>query len=153
LGADVVVTAPPGVTRKRHLEDRISRLPGVSGTTAVDHSYAYVGPDLQDTFGIDPVTLTHGTTVRDSYFIGGGAGAMLARLRATRDGVLVSRETITDYSLREGDLLKLRVLDRARGQFRVVPFHVVGVVQEFPAAPRDSFMVANLAYLARATHD
>src|SRR5262249_55402897 len=28
LGADVVVTAPPGVTRKRHLEDRISRLPG-----------------------------------------------------------------------------------------------------------------------------
>ena len=27
------------------------------GTTAVDHSYAYVGPDLQDTFGIDAATL------------------------------------------------------------------------------------------------
>src|SRR5207244_8925343 len=27
------------------------------------------------------------------------------------------------------------------------------VVQEFPSAPRDSFMVANRAYLERATHD
>jgi putative ABC transport system permease protein len=78
---------------------------------------------------------------------------MLSRLRARPDGVLVSKETITDYSLRAGDLLRLRVLDRAQGKFRVVPFHVVGVVQEFPAAPRDSFMVANLSYLERATHD
>jgi len=67
--------------------------------------------------------------------------------------MLVSRETISDYSLRLGDLLKLRTLDRASGRFKVVPFHVAGVVQEFPAAPRDSFMVANLAYLERATHD
>src|SRR5262249_7680299 len=48
---------------------------------------------------------------------------------------------------------KLRVLDRATGRFRVAPFHVVGVVQEFPSAPRDSFMVTNLRYLARVTHD
>jgi putative ABC transport system permease protein len=32
----------------------------------------------------------------------------------------------------------------------VVPFHVAGVVQEFPSAPRDSFMVANLPYLQAA---
>jgi putative ABC transport system permease protein len=37
--------------------------------------------------------------------------------------------------------------------FRVVPFHVAGIVQEFPAAPRDSFMVTNLAYLHAVTHD
>ena len=30
-----------------------------------------------------------------------------------------------------------------------MPFHVVGTVQEFPSAPRDSFMVANLAYLSK----
>jgi putative ABC transport system permease protein len=35
----------------------------------------------------------------------------------------------------------------------VTPFHVVGIVQEFPSAPRDSFMVANLDYLLSATHD
>ena len=78
---------------------------------------------------------------------------MLDRLGTTADGVLVSKETITDYSLRQGDLLRLRVLDRRSGRFRVVPFHVVGIVQEFPSAPKDSFMVANLRYLQRVTHD
>src|SRR5204863_5283348 len=129
------------------------KIPGVAGTTAVDHSYAYVGPDLQDTFGIDPGTITHGTTLRDSYFLGGSAAEMLARLKALPDCILDSRETVTDYSLAIGDLLKLRVLDRRTGRFRVAPFHVAGVVQEFPSAPRDSFMVSNLAYLERVTHD
>jgi putative ABC transport system permease protein len=45
------------------------------------------------------------------------------------------------------------VLDHRTGRFRVAPFHVVGVVQEFPSAPRDSFMVTNLAYLEQVTHD
>jgi putative ABC transport system permease protein len=128
-------------------------VPGVAGVSAVDHSYAYVGPDLQDTFGVDPSTLARATHLRDSYFLGGSAAQMLARLRSTRDGVLVSRETITDYSLRLGDLLRLRVLDRRTGRFRIAPFHVVGVVQEFPSAPKDSFMVTNLAYLRTLTHD
>jgi len=153
LGADVVVDAPPGAVAKNRLVSRIERVSGISGTAAVDHSYAYVGPDLQDTFGIDPGTITHGTTLRDSYFLGGSAAQMLARLKARPDGILVSRETVTDYSLAIGDLLKLRVLDRRTGRFRVAPFHVAGVVQEFPSAPRDSFMVSNLAYLERVTHD
>jgi putative ABC transport system permease protein len=153
LGADVVATAPPGAIGSHALVRRVAGLPGAAGVSAVDHSYAYVGPDLQDTFGIDPATLTRGTSVRDSYFLGGGASQMLGRLRATPDGILVSKETITDYSLKPGDLLRLRVLDHATGRFRVAPFHVVGIVQEFPAAPRDSFMVTNLAYLQRVTHD
>ena len=153
LGADVVVTAPPGIAARRNLAARIARAPGVVATSAVDHSYAYVGPDLQDTFGIDPESLVRTTTLRDSYFVGGSAKTMLDRLRARPDGILVSKETITDYSLRPGDLLKLRVLDRATGRFRVVPFHVVGAVQEFPSAPKDSFMVANIAYLQRVAHD
>src|SRR5439155_21298499 len=139
--------------RQHALEQRVARMSGVAGTAGVDHSYAYVGPDLQDIFGIDPHTLTHGTSLRDSYFLGGSAGQMMARLRSTHDGVLVSKETISDYSLGVGDLLKLRTLDRATGHFKVVPFHVVGVVQEFPSAPRDSFMVTNLLYLERTTHD
>jgi putative ABC transport system permease protein len=153
LGADVVATAPPGVVVRERLAPRIAQLAGVGGVSTVDHSYAYVGPDLQDTFGIDPKTLAAGTTLRDSYFLDGTAAQMLTRLRTTHDGILVSKETITDYSLRLGDLLRLRVLDRASGRFRVAPFHVVGVVQEFPSAPKDSFMVANLGYLHRLTHD
>ena len=152
-GADVVVTAPAGTVAKHTLERRILRLPGAAGVTALDHSYAYVGPDLQDTFGIDPTTFTRGTSLRDSYFLGGSAAQMLARLGKARDGILVSKETITDYSLNVGDLLRLRVLDRRSGRFRVAPFHVVGIVQEFPSAPKDSFMVTNRAYLEKITHD
>jgi putative ABC transport system permease protein len=152
LGADITATAPPGVTAKNGLSELIEGVPGVSATSAVDHSYAYVGPDLQDTFGIEPATIGAATTLRDSYFVGGGAQTMMSRLQSTPDGILVSKETITDYSLRVGDLLRLRVLDHRSGKFRIVPFHVVGSVQEFPSAPRDSFMVANLAYLQKADH-
>ena len=153
LGADVVATAPPGAITARNLVQKIAAVPGVASVSPVDHSYAYVGPDLQDTYGIDPATLAKTTKLRDSYFLGGSARTMLNRLQARPDGILVSRETITDYSLQTGDLLKLRVLDRSTGQFRVVPFHVVGVAQEFPSAPKDSFMVANLRYLEAAAHD
>ena len=153
LGADVVATAPPGAVARRDLAARIARVPGVAATTAVDHTYAYVGPDLQDTYGIDPGTFTRATTLRDSYLLGGGAGQAMADLAARPDGILVSRETITDYSLNRGDLLRLRVLDRRHNRLVVVPFHVVGIVQEFPSAPKDSFMVANLRYLQRVSHD
>ncbi|HEY2335729.1 MAG TPA: FtsX-like permease family protein [Solirubrobacterales bacterium] len=152
LGADITATAPPGVTARNGLAKRIKSVPGVAATSAVDHSYAYVGPDLQDAFGIEPSTIGAATTLRDSYFIGGSAQTMMSRLKSRPDGILVSKETITDYSLKVGDLLRLRVLDHRSGRFRIVPFHVVGTVQEFPSAPRDSFMVANLAYLQKADH-
>ena len=152
LGADVTATAPPGAIAGKSLQQTIAAVPGVQATTPVDHSYAYVGPDLQDTYGIDARTIASATTLRDSYFLGAGASRTIARFRARPDGVLVSKETMSDYQLSVGDLLRLRVLDRARGRFHVVNFHVAGVVQEFPAAPRDSFMVANLAYLRLADH-
>src|SRR5439155_12706378 len=153
LGADVVVGVPPEQAARPQVARAVAGTRGAAAVSAVDHSYAYVGPDLQDTFGVDPATLTRATTLRDSYFLGGSAAQTLARLRSTRDGVLVSKETIGDYSLALGDLLKLRVLDHRDGRFHVVPFHVVGIVQEFPAAPRDSFMVANLGYLRAVSHD
>jgi putative ABC transport system permease protein len=152
LGADVTVTAPPGAVAERALQSQVARVPGVASTTAVDHSYAYVGPDLQDTYGIDTRTIAGATSLRDSYFLGAGVSQTLTRLRARPDGILVSKETIGDYSLALGDLLKLRVLNHRTGRFAVVPFHVAGVVQEFPSAPRDSFMVANLSYLQAADH-
>jgi putative ABC transport system permease protein len=153
LGADVVATAPPGVVAAKGLQQKIARVNRVAGTSALDHTYAYVGPDLQDTFGIDPQTIARATTLRSSYFIGGSAATMLHRLQSRPDAILVSLETINDYSLHVRDLLRLRVLDRATGRFRVARFHVAGVVQEFPSAPRDSFMVTNLRYLEHVTHD
>ncbi|MDX6450142.1 MAG: putative transport system permease protein [Gaiellaceae bacterium] len=147
VGSDIVVSGANGV------QPVVAQTPGITGTTALDHTYAYVGPDLQDVFAIDPATFQQGTSLRDSYFLGGSAKQMMNRLAARPDAILVSKETITDYSLNLGDLLKLRTLDHRTGTFHVVPFHVAGVVQEFPSAPKDSFMVANLAYILQATHD
>ncbi|MGI8558659.1 MAG: FtsX-like permease family protein [Solirubrobacteraceae bacterium] len=152
LGADVTVSAAPGVAAQRGLARTIAGVPGVSAVSGVEHSYAYVGPDLQDTYGVDARTLTRATALRDSYFVGSTAAQVLARLRSTPDGIVVSKETIKDFSLSPGDLLRLRVLDRSSGRFNIVPFHVAGVVQEFPSAPKDSFMVANIAYLESVTH-
>jgi len=152
LGADVTATAPPGVASQRDLTRQIAAVPGVAATTGVEHSYAYVGPDLQDTYGIDASSFGKATSLRDSYFIGATAQQVLGRLRSTPDGIVVSKETITDFSLRNGDLLRLRVLNQRSGRFQIVPFHVAGIVQEFPSAPKDSFMVANLRYLESVTH-
>jgi putative ABC transport system permease protein len=149
LGADVTATAAPGVAARRDLAARIARVPGVTGASPVEHSYAYVGPDLQDTFGIDPASIRKATSLRDSYFPGSSAARALQLLRERPNGILVSKETIAEYSLNVGDLLRLRILDHRSGRFRTVPFHVAGVVQEFPSAPRDSFMVANIDYLQR----
>src|SRR5207237_9514262 len=82
LGADVAVSVPPAVKTGPSLEQRIAGVSGVAATTGVDHSYAYVGPDLQDTFGIDPTSFPRATTLRDSYFIGGTASTMPARQSA-----------------------------------------------------------------------
>jgi putative ABC transport system permease protein len=151
LGADVTATAAPGVASQGNLTRLIAAVPGVAATTGVEHSYAYVGADLQDTYGIDASSFGRATSLRDSYFIGSTAQQVLGRLRSTRDGIVVSKETITDFSLKNGDLLRLRVLDQRTGRFQIVPFHVAGIVQEFPSAPRDSFMVANLGYLESVT--
>jgi putative ABC transport system permease protein len=152
LGGDVTVSAPPGRVQQAGLAQTVARVPGIQATTALDHSYAYVGPDLQDTYGVNAATLSGATTLHDAYFLGGSAAQIMQRLRNRPDGILVSKETITDYSLNLGDLLNLRVLDRRTGGFKTVPFHVVGVVQEFPSAPKDSFMVANLKYLQAHDH-
>jgi putative ABC transport system permease protein len=152
LGADVTATAPPGVASQRNLTRQIASVAGVAAATGVEHSYAYVGPDLQDTYGIDASSFGGATSLRDSYFLHSTAQQVLDRLRRTPDGIAVSKETITDFSLKNGDLLRLRVLDQRTGAFHVVPFHVAGIVQEFPSAPKDSFMVANLSYLESVTH-
>src|SRR5207244_1377455 len=52
LGADVVATAPPRAIRQHALEHRVARMSGVAGTGGGDHSYACVGPDLQDVLGV-----------------------------------------------------------------------------------------------------
>jgi putative ABC transport system permease protein len=72
-------------------------------------------------------------------------------LAANPDAVLVSAETVQDFQLNPGDLLNLRIQDDTTKKMRTIPFHYAGIVNEFPTAPRDSFLVANADYLAQQT--
>jgi putative ABC transport system permease protein len=150
-GADVTASTttaaglPPGaVTAAR-------RLPGVAAAQPMMHRFAYVGNDLQDLFGIDPWHIGEATSISDAFFQGGNASAVLAALAARPDAVLVSEETVRDYQLLPGDLIRLRLQFASDHAYHVVLFHYAGVVREFPTAPRDSFFVANASYVGRAT--
>jgi putative ABC transport system permease protein len=149
-GADVTVTGTAAAPASNAL-DVLSRLPGVIAAQPMQHRYAYVGTDLQDLYGIDPTRIGAATAMSNAYFANGDAAAALADLARTPDGVLVSQETVNDYQLSRGDSINLRLQNAGDHQYRAVPFHIVGVVREFPTAPKDSFLVANAAYVAQQT--
>lgn len=148
VGSDVAVTLPPDATTS--LDPSIVQRPGVLAVEQVAHRLAYVGPDLQDVYGIDAKTIGRAAPLQDAFTPGSSVKAALAALARTPDGVLLSQETLHDYQLRTGDQVRLRLRDRT-GAYVAHTFHVVGVVTEFATAPRDSFILANRSYLAATT--
>jgi putative ABC transport system permease protein len=128
------------------------RAAGVSAATPFVQKVVYVGPEAQDLLAIDPATLPAVSPLGDGFFQGTTAAAAMDALRSTTDGVLVSSETATDYSLVPGDHLRIMVPD-STGKLREVVFQMVGVALEFPTAPRDAFLVANQAYVAQQVSD
>lgn len=149
-GADVLIrgttAAPPGTKLPE-----LAALPGVAAAQPMQHRFAYVGADLQDLYGIDPARIGEATSMANAYFANGDAQATLAALAARPDAVLVSEETMTDFQLVPGDQLNLRMQSASDHQYHIIPFHFVGVVREFPTAPKDSFLVANASYIAQQT--
>jgi putative ABC transport system permease protein len=129
----------------------LKALPGVIAAQPMQHRLAYVGTDLQDLYGIDPAHIGEATNISGAYFKGGDAEGTLTALMNTPDGVLVSEETVMDFQLQPGDQINLRLQSAVDHQYRSIPFRLVGVVREFPTAPRDSFLVANAAYVAQQT--
>jgi putative ABC transport system permease protein len=152
-GADVAVTAPTGGSFDAGTAPAIAGTPGVVSAEALQHRYAYVGADLQDMYGVHAGSVAPAADLQDGYFQGGTAAQMMQRLSADPEGVLVSPETVADFQLKLGDSLALRLQDAATHQLTPVRFRYVGVVTEFPTAPKDSFFVANADYVAQATHD
>ncbi|SNT33682.1 putative ABC transport system permease protein [Streptosporangium subroseum] len=150
-GADVTVTESPGAQIPPSQEHQIAAVQGVAAVEPLQHRFAYVGADLQDLYGIRPATLPHTTRLEDAYFVGGTARTLIDRLARRPDAILVSQETVHDFQLHIGDLLRLRLQDGRTKQFHDVDFHYAGIAAEFPTAPRDSFLVANAAYVAAQT--
>src|SRR5690348_9170590 len=150
-GADVTVTESPGANVAPAAAGALRHIPGVGSVEPLQHRFAYVGADLQDLYGVRPATIGAAGKLQDAWFAGGTAHDLMARLAAHPDSVLVAAETVKDFQLRPGDLLRLRLQDARTKRLRTVPFHYVGVANEFPTAPTDSFLVANAGYVARAT--
>jgi putative ABC transport system permease protein len=152
-GADVTVTEAPGVQVGPAGAAQLARVPGVRTVEPIQHRFAYVGSDLQDLYGVRPATVAKATSLQDGYFQGGTAAQLMDVLAKRPDGILVSAETVKDFQLRPGDLLRLRLQDAKTKQFTTVPFHYAGIAKEFPTAPKDSFFVANADYVAKATRN
>ncbi|MEO5834119.1 MAG: FtsX-like permease family protein [Nakamurella sp.] len=150
-GADVTVTVAPAKAAPTSRITEIAAVPGVLAVEPLQHRFAYIGTDLQDLYGVRPATITTATALQDTYFSGGTAAGLMTTLAAQRDSILVSAETVKDYQLTVGDSLNLRLVDGRTNQLITVPFHYVGVVSEFPTAPKDSFFVANADYIAQQT--
>ncbi len=150
-GADVTVTGLVPFAKADARIREISALPGIAGMQKMQHRFAYVGNDLQDIYGIDPRRIKEATNVVDAYFGNRRARATLAALASQPDGVLVSEETVRDFQLKQGDLINLRLQFAVDHAYHAIPFRFVGVVREFPTAPKDSFLVANADYIALMT--
>jgi putative ABC transport system permease protein len=150
-GADVTVTQSPGATVGPAGMSQITSVPGVRSVEPVQHRFAYVGADLQDLYGVRPQTIGKAGSLQNAWFKGGSAADLMTKLQQRADGVLVSEETVKDFQLKPGDLIRLRLQNAQTKQYTVVPFHYVGIAKEFPTAPRDSFFIANHGYIAQQT--
>jgi len=150
-GAMVTVVEPAGSNAQAAQATEFGKVRGVNSVTPLMHRFAYVGKDLQDLYGIDARTFARGAKLQDSYFIGGTAAAILKRMSAQKDALLVSLEAVKDFQLNIGDRLTLRLLNASTKQYERVPFTYVGVAKKFPSAPSDSFLVANADYIAAMT--
>jgi putative ABC transport system permease protein len=149
-GADVTVTGSNNAPPSDKLAE-IKAIPSITKAEAMQHRYAFVGNDLQDMYGINPKQISNVTSMSNAYFQNGNAQLTLTTLANTPDGVLVSEETVKDYQLQVGDSINLRLQNAKDHQYHVISFHFIGVVREFPTAPKDSFLVANDSYISKMT--
>jgi putative ABC transport system permease protein len=149
-GSDVTVTGTTSSPPSSKLA-ALRALPGAAAVQPMQHRLAYVGNDLQDIYGINPSKIGQATSVSNAYFSGGNAQATLHTLASHPNGALVSVETVKDYHLRPGERLNLRLQSAKDHKYHVAPFRFVGIVREFPTAPKDSFIVANSGYIAKQT--
>ena len=150
-GADVTVNVAAANPVPATTAAQLAAIPGVRAVEPVQHRFAYIGSDLQDLFGVRPNTIRHATALQDAYFQGGTATALMHTLATQPNSILVSAETVKDYQLNRGDPINLRVVNSRTNQAQRIQFRYVGIVSEFPTAPKDSFFVANADFIAAQT--
>ena len=151
-GADVTVTEPPGAVVRRRGRNQLAAIPGVRAVEPIQHRFAYIGADLQDLYGVNPASITAVTALQDSYFH--------RRHRRTTCCTpwppnpirfWFSAETVKISNSCPATPSTCACPTPAPTNWPPSPFHYIGIVTEFPTAPKDSFFVANAAYVAQHT--
>ncbi len=150
-GADVSVVESPGTVVGPSGAAALAKVRGVKSIEPLQHRFAYVGADLQDLYGVRPASILSAGRLENGWFAGGTAKQLMDTLAQRPDNLLVSAETVKDFQLHPGATVRLRLQDGVTKQLKTVPFHYAGVAKEFPTAPKDSFLIANQAYIAKAT--
>ncbi|MEP7091680.1 MAG: FtsX-like permease family protein [Nocardioidaceae bacterium] len=151
VGSDVAVVEPSGSSVGPRAADGLAKATGVRAVEPLQHRFGYVGPDLQDLYGVQASSFARVAPLQDAFVPGSTIHQTLAALQRTPDGVLLSAETLHDYQLHPGDLIRIRLQTGSDHAYRPVDFHVLGQVTEWPTAPKDSFIVANADYLTQQT--
>ncbi len=109
-----------------------------SGTQGPSYGGRFLGVDRVD---LPDAAWYRGDLSRESL------GALMNRLAATPDGVLVSQEMLTDNGLRIGDRIHLLILPDI-GLSIQDQFTIVGVYENFPTVyPAEPAVIGNLEYI------
>ena len=130
---------------------RSPRVPGVASVEPLQHRFAYVGTDLQDLYGVRADARSSppapaGRLLRRRH---GARAAHAQPRRGARRDPGQRRDRATTTSCTPATALTPAPAGPAPTRAAsTVPFHYVGVANEFPTAPRDSFLVANADYVA-----
>ena len=150
VGSDLRVTPSIVSPQLPTFGDQL-RVPGVAAVTPVFvNNSVLVGAQTQTVYGVDMATLPAATTIPDTFFVNDTAGAVLARLRQTPDGLLVSNELATAYNILNGDMVRMRVPSQT-GKLTDVSVRVVGIFRQFPTSSQNSDLIVNRDLLTGAT--
>ena len=96
VGSDIAVVAKPGTGISAQETCAVARTSGVRATKPLMHRFAYVGPDLQDLYGVHAASFDRVAPLQDAFVPGSTVSAALASLGNRADGVLLSAETLHD---------------------------------------------------------
>jgi len=116
-GADVTITGTTAYPAGQLL-DPASKVPGVHAARAMMHRFAYVGNDLQDLYGVDPLAIGDATDLSNAFFASNDAKGTMQKLAAQHDGALLSQELAVAVEQQDVGVAGRR--DRAQGDARGV---------------------------------
>jgi putative ABC transport system permease protein len=152
VGSDVRVTFPINEAQPASFGETLT-VPGVQAVTPVIVAgETLVGNQLQTVYGVDLASLSAATTMADDFFVEDTAQAVINRLRATPNGVLVNVELAATYNIVNGDNVAVRI-PKVNGGYTDARLPVMGIFYVFPTGPHNSDLIVNAAFLTAATEN